>query len=497
MHVGRGFWARASAWGRLSAAGAAIGGLALAACAAFDDGKRDIPRQPLPAAFKDADAAQASAAGGAAGKAPLEMPKPGSAWWKDFHNDEIDRLVAAALVNNHDLKVAVARIAQAEAQAGMANAAQYPNLALQGQYTEQAPAGGIATVQPGTPYENQRLPQIGLQTSYELDLWGKNAYAAQSALALAQASVHYREAVALTLTSDVVKTYIDYLAETDRLAVARRNLDDARKALAAVRTKMDRGDATIIDVQQQETAVANAEAAVPLHRLNRERAFNKLAALLGTTPSELSLSGHSLADVKQPAVAPGIPSELICRRPDIRRAEARLVAADADIKVARAKMYPDLSFSLQGGYGGPAFTNLIVPTNVFYIILGSLTQTIFDAGKVEDEIRFNKARREEMVESYRKAILDAVHDVEDALAELRSTGERHTALANAASHARQAYAVSTTSFDSGNTDYITLLDTERSLFTAEDAETGIRAERLKASVDLFKALGGGIEPPRC
>jgi len=466
----------------------------LTACAAVEDTEREVPNVALPSAFKHADE-PAAAAEPAAAEPAVQTPQ--SEWWKTFHSEELDRLVAAALANNHDLKVAIARVTQADAQAGVTGAAQYPTLDASFKHSSTAPSGGVGTVIDTVKYEQQRTIQASLKTAWEIDLWGKNAYAAESALALAQASVHFREAVALTLVSDLTKSYIDFLAESDRVRVAENNLANARSALGAITTRMERGDATIIEVQQQETAVANAEANVPVHLLLRAKAFNKLAALMGSTPAELSLTGGTLANLEPPKVAAGIPSQLICRRPDIRRAEANMLSANADIDVARAKMYPNLSFSAEGGKGGYSFASLMTPQTMFYSLIGELTQSIFDAGKNANGVRQSRARYKEMLETYRQVITEAVHDVEDALASLKITSDQQKSLARAAGHARRAYELSSKSYDRGAVDYTTLLETQRTLFNTEDTETSIRADRLKAAVDLFKALGGGLEEPHC
>jgi len=470
---------------RSAVAGMAL--LTLAGCAIADDEDREIPQQPLPAAFHNAGAEQAN------------LPPPQSEWWKEFHHPELNRLVELALANNHDVRIATARVAQSEAQASATGALQMPTLELDPKWSLTGPSGGVGTANDHlTSWQSQRMHQIGLKTAYEVDLWGKNAYATESAVALTQASVHYREVVTISLAADVTKTYFDYLAESDRLNVAERNLANARAALAGIRTRMDHGDATITDVSQQETAVANAESTVPVHMLNRDRALNKLASLLGTTPAELlPLEGVTLVGVEPPKVTPGIPAQLICRRPDIRRAEANLLAANADIKVARAKMYPSFSLSGEGGYGAYTLHTLIQQQALYYNFVGQITATLFDAGRNAAGVMQNRARYEEMVETYRQVILESVHDVEDALSALKLTGEQQAALARAAKFAKKAYDSSTIAYDRGAVDFLTLLETQRTLFNTEDAETAARADRLKAAVDLFKALGGGFDEPQC
>jgi NodT family efflux transporter outer membrane factor (OMF) lipoprotein len=465
---------------------ALLGAGLLSACQIFDDDKdRPHPVEPLPAAFSNNDAAA------------VELPAPRSDWWRSFQSEELDRLVTTALERNHNLKIAIARVVQADAQGAAAGAALFPTLDAKLGHATTGPAGGIGTAGNGVPWKSDRVIQGGLRASYEFDLWGKNGYAADSALALAKASVHSREVVAVTLVADLTKSYIDYLAESDHLAVATDNLENARVTLKAVRTRMERGDGQAIEVMQQETAVATVEANVQNHRLLRAKAFNQIAALLGLSPGELSLTGSTLTTLTLPTVAPGIPSRLICRRPDIRQAEATLMAADADINVARAKMYPSLTFSAEGGRGAMSFANLLSPQSAFYSIVGQLTQSIFDAGKNASAVRQSKGRYVEMVEAYRQVIIEAMHDVEDALVTLKISADQQRALMMAVEHAGKAYDLSTRSFQRGAIEYTTLLETQRTLYGAKDSEAGIRADRLKASVDLFKALGGGLDDPQC
>lgn len=506
----------------------------LCGCSALDDGVREVPKVQLPTAFRNTmqpgakPAAEAPApttvtvtppgaasmekdeaktAEGADDKtvsdkpasdkpeAQAQLTTPDSKWWQSFHSNELDQLIGTALENNHDLKVAVTRIAQAEETAVIAGAAQYPTLNLTSQWTGSRAEAGLATGNLGSGYA--RIPMFSFQASYEADLWGKNKYSAESAYSLALASIHFREGVALTLASDITKTYVDVLAETDHVAVALNNLANARKSLESVRIRMEQGDATQVELLQQETTASNAEATVQVHRLNREKAFNKLAALMGTTPSFLEVTATTLKGLEPPDLSPGIPAQLLCRRPDIRRAEATMLSANADIKVARAKMYPDFTFSAALGRSGYAYAEWLLPQANYMSLVGSVTQAIFTAGKNDATVHQSEARYEEMVQTYRQTIIQAVHDVEDALAEIRLTGEQRKALLKASSHARQAYEISTFSFDKHAIDFLSLLESQRSLYSTMDAEVTARADLLKASVDLFTALGGGLDEPHC
>ena len=483
----------------------ALTAVMLSGCSVLDDGFRNLNLPSLPNLFhnnpKTAQAVvdQPTAADkGAIKNAPPEgsdkpdqLAAPSSLWWRNFHNPELDQIIASAMDNNHDLKVAIARIAQAEEAANVANASLYPTLNTTGKYTG---SQGATSTQSPSYY---RIPSFGFQAAYELDLWGKNGYAAESALALAQASVHYREGVALTLASDITKAYIDFLSESDHISVAENNLYNSRNSLQAVQTRMDQGDATLVELLQQQTTVANAEGVLEVHRLNREKSFNKLAALMGTTPSELSLVGGTLSTLVPPDLSPGIPAQLMCRRPDIRRAEATMIGAELDVKVARAKLFPDITFSLDIGRSAYSFASMILPSNHYSTIVGQIAQPLYDAGKNTATVRQNNARYMEMVQSYHQTIINAVHDVEDALASLRLTGEQRKALVRATGYAKQAYDLSAYSFDKHAIDFLSLLESQRTLYTTQDAEVSARTDLFKASVDLFTALGGGLEEPHC
>lgn len=471
---------------------------ALGGCAIIDDHVRNLHVPSLPDLFHNDPSVnqpvvdQPSKSDVPTGQNKTDqLTSPASAWWETFHNDELNRLIDSAMKNNHDLKVAVSRIAQAEEGARIADADLYPTETMVPSQTSAQSAAATST----TGY--YRLSTLSFKTSYEVDLWGKNGFAAESALALAQASVHYREGVALTLASDISKSYVDYLSETDHIAVAEDNLSNARNSLQAVKTRMEQGDATQVELLQQETTVSNAEGVLFIHRLSREKAFNKLAALLGMTPSEIDIKGGTLNDLRPPDLGPGIPSKLLCRRPDVRRAEATMIGAELDIKVARAKMLPDFTFSYDRGWSSYYMNNLVSNQFKYSDMLFTLTQPLYDAGKNAAAVRQNRAKYVEMIETYHQVIIGAVHDVEDALATLRLTGEQRKALVRAADFAQQAYDISTYSFDKHAIDFLSLLESQRALYSTKDAEVSARSDLFKSSIDLFTALGGGLEEPHC
>lgn len=423
------------------------------------------------------------------------LPQPPSRWWTEFRSPELDALVDEALANNHDLKIAVHRIAQAQARAGSEAGALLPTLDLAGSAEGSAPKGGIGSTRTTTTQTERsaRDFQIGLEASYEVDLWGKNRSAMEAALATAQASVFNRETVAHTLVADIATSYFQYLQACDRRRVAAANVDNMLRVLAKVKRRREVGEGSDLEVAQQQAMLAQAEATLPILQLGQEQAFNRLALLLGRAPAQVHLECKPLEAVPVPPVRPGVPSEVLLRRPDIRKAEADMVAANADIGKARANLFPSLTLTAERGYGSTELINLMSPTSMFWSLAANLAAPIFDNGRRQAEVAFQEARWGEMVETYRKAIAASLRDVEDALAAMRFTTDREAASIRRLDHARDARRLSERSFAIGTIDYLSVLETERTQYNSEDELIQARFARLSAAVALFKAMGGGLD----
>lgn len=424
-----------------------------------------------------------------------DLPRPVSEWWKTFGSTELDSLVDEALTSNRDIKAATQRILQAEAQAGSAAAALLPSATLNAKRSVDSPTGGQGTLITGTTNRTHRLSAVGMAFSYELDLWGKIRASETSALATALANVHDRETLAITMVSDLVSTYLQYLESLDREQVARQNIANMKTMHAAVRERVRLGESSELELAQQRNVLAQGEATIPPITLQRERAFNKVAILLGRAPSSLKLSGKSLADLKLPEVAPGLPSDLLLRRPDIKKAEANLIAANANVGVARAKMLPSFSLTGERGWASQLFDNLTAPASIYWTVAGAVATTIFDNGKTEADISYAKARFGELMEVYQQSILTSLRDTEDALAAVRLEGELEVAQQEVLQASLDAYRLSSEAFRLGMVDYLNVLETQRTRFQAEDAKVQSRFGRLSAVVSLYKALGGGMERP--
>jgi outer membrane protein, multidrug efflux system len=444
------------------------------------------PATPLPTAWREAPAQ---------GDEPALIPAavddgvvyPPAAWWQVFGDPELERAIATAQRNNHELKAAASRVAQAQAQARAAAADLYPDLA--GSSSGNRDGSGGSGLDPSY--------RAGLQANYEVDFWGKNRAATASAEAAIEATRFDRETVALSLTAEVATTYFQQLALSDRLASARQQLEIARRVLDLVRAQAEWGAVSELRVAQQSNTVATLEAALPTLERQQAETRNAFAVLLGVAPQELEQApSGSLAAIAVPPVEPGLPAELLNRRPDIRRAEAGLVAANGDVHAARAALFPSIRLTGGAGLASAALSSLFDVGGSFYNLVSGLTAPIFDAGRLRAGHERAKAREDELVHGYRGALIAAFREVEDALAAAKYLSETEAAQGEALAQARRAYDLAEVQYRAGAVDFMTVLDAQRTLFQAEDTLLQTRLARLTASVALFKALGGGwSEPP--
>jgi outer membrane protein, multidrug efflux system len=412
---------------------------------------------------------------------------PSPDWWRGFGSPELDGLVVDAQHANYDLGAAMARVREADALTRVAGAALLPSI-------NAGATGSSQRVLFPTGHGNRiTFPEydLTLSASYEVDFWGKNQAALHAAQATALASRYDQQVVALTVVTGVATSYLQLLALQDRLDVARANLATAENVLGIIEGRRRLGTAMDLDVSQQRTIVAGLRAAIPPLEQQLSQTIDALAILLGKPPEQVAIAPASLASLTAPAVAPGLPSELLARRPDIAEAEAQLVAANANIKVARAQFFPSLALTAQGGFASLALSNFLSPAGVVYSAAGSLTQPIFEGGSLEGQLQFSKARYDELAQNYRKAVVSAFSNVEDALASVRRTAEQQAAEEVTVAEARRSYEIAQARYRVGLTDLLTVLNTENALFPAEDTLVQIRLAHMQALVSLFNALGGG------
>ena len=411
---------------------------------------------------------------------------PREEWWKGFGSAELNTLIARAREQNFDIAAAVARVRQADAQVRLAGAALLPALNGTSSADWQHLGGGSR----GRALETRGYA-IGLSAGYQLDFWGKNRARRESAVSSAMFSRFDQRTVALTVTANVANTWFTALALSDRLDVARRNLADDEQTLAVIRGRQGAGTASALDVARQEALVAGERAVIPNLRNQMEQALIGLGILTGQPPERITVRPGTLTALKLPPVSPGLPSELLIRRPDVAAAEAELTATGFDVKAARAAFYPSITLTGSSGFQAAALNALISPGGLIVSLAASLTAPIFDGGTLRGQLEQARGRRAEALALYRKAVVQAFTDVDNSLTAWRFTSEQETLQRFAVETARRAATIAREQMRVGTADITTVLTAESTLFNAEDALAQVRLARFQALLNVYKALGGG------
>lgn len=414
-------------------------------------------------------------------------------WWRGFRSSELTTLMEEAQTVNLDIAAATARFIQADAQARVAGAALLPSLSGTGQQTYSRSSGSSSSglTNGGREVVNY---QSSLSAAYELDFWGKNRDAAQAAEETSIATRFDRDVVALTALVSVANAYFQVLASQDRIRTAERNIASAQRILDAIKQRLSAGTGTDLDVAQQEAVLANQRAAVPTLRQTLAQNVNALATLVARPPESVRVTGGSLNRISSPRVTPGLPSELLTQRPDIRRQEAYLAAATANVGNARAQFFPSIQLTGAGGYQSSSLVSLFQPQAAFFNVVGSLTQPIFDGGRILGNFELTKARQDELLQTYRKTVIQSFADVDNALVAIRETTNRLRLQREVLAASRRAFQLSEQQLRAGTADIVTVLNTQLTLFQAEDSLSQAQLARLLAIVSLYQALGGGWEP---
>jgi multidrug efflux system outer membrane protein len=414
-------------------------------------------------------------------------------WWRGFRSPELTDLMQEAQRVNLDIAAAVARFVQADALARIAGAALLPNVSGTGQETYSRTSGASASglTNGGREVVNY---SASLSASYEIDFWGKNRDAAQAAEETAISNRFDRDVVALTTLVSVANAYFQVLVSQDRIRIAEGNIASATRILNAIKERFKAGTGTDLDVAQQESVLNNQKALVPPLRQTLAQNINALATLVSRPPESVHITGGSLNRISSPRVTPGLPSELLTQRPDIRRQEAQLASATANVGNARAQFFPSIQLTGQGGYQSSALAALFQPHAAFFNMVGSLTQPIFDGGRILGNFELTKARQDELLQTYRKTVVSAFADVDNALVSIRETTARERLLREVVASSRRAFQLAEQQLRAGTADIVTVLNTQLTLFQAEDSLSQAQLARLLAIVSLYQALGGGWEP---
>lgn len=411
-------------------------------------------------------------------------------WWTLYQDPVLNDLIAKTLQNNTDIKLAVARIEEADAYMREVGAALLPQVDLDASASRSRVTEAGANPVLTNPRNNFN---VNLNSSFEIDFWGKLRRAKESARATALSTRYAKDTVTLSLTSLVASNYLALRSLDSQIAITQDNLKTRDESLGLTKRRLEGGVASALDVHQAE--VASATLSAQLAELQRLRSLNlhQLAVLTGTLG--LDLAKADLNSLPIPPVPPaGLPSSLLEARPDVRQAEELMIAANANIAVAKAALYP--SISLTAGFGGESLELGDILKSAARIWTGglSLNLPIFDSGRLNARVDQASAKQKQVLASYEGAVQTAFREVNDALVNLRQNTERETALNRAQEAAKKAMEVSDNRYKSGYSAYLDVLDAQRVYNDTALAYVQSRQARLVASVELFKALGGGWKP---
>ncbi|MCC7348836.1 MAG: efflux transporter outer membrane subunit [Variibacter sp.] len=435
---------------------------------------------------------------------PLEVPDayshgparagaavPGPDWFRGFRSRELDALIAEARKENLDIRVAIAQILQADAQVQIAGAALLPEISGLANVQRARSSGAVS----GSGAAAERTVfNTGLSASYILDFWGRNRALLNAAEETAVVNEYNRDVVALTAIVSVANTYFQVLAAQDRLQVARSNVASSMRILRLIRERFAAGTASQLDVSQQEALYAQQRASIPPLEQSVQQNTAALALLVGRAAPRFRVRGGSMLALATPRITAGLPSDLINQRPDIRLAEARLAAASFSVEAARAAFFPTIQLTGSTGFQSSALQNLFTPGAWYYTLAAGLTQPIFDGGLLKGQLKQARGVQLQALEQYRQAVLSGFTDVERALIAIEQTARQLRLQAEVVRSSQQAFDVAEAQLRGGTANLITVLQTQQTLFSAQDTLLQVRLARLLAAVSLFQALGGGWTP---
>jgi NodT family efflux transporter outer membrane factor (OMF) lipoprotein len=410
---------------------------------------------------------------------------PALDWWRGFRSPELTRFIEEGQTENLDIGAAIGRILQADAQSKILGAPLLPTLDFAGTGARLKPAAGI----------ERGDYRFVLNAAYEMDFWGKNRAASRAAEESAVVARFSKEVVVLSTIVSIGTAYLQILASQDHLRINRENLAAASRILTLVKQRAEQGTASALDVAQQQSLVDQVRANIPLFDQTLRQNIAILAALIGRAPEDLTVRGGSLFRLGIPLVTPGLPSELLLQRPDIRADEANLASAEASVEAARAAFFPTISLTAQGGYESTALRLVFTPQNALYNVAVNMAQPLFDGFRLEGQLELAKGRQVEFLKTYCQTILNGFRDVEVALIGIVDGAERERLQQAVVNSSRLAFQLSETRLREGVTDLVVVTQTQQTLFTAEDNLVLARLARLQAVLSLFQALGGGWLPP--
>jgi outer membrane protein, multidrug efflux system len=410
-------------------------------------------------------------------------------WWDLFQDQQLQQLIHTAIAHNYDVRIAAARILEAQAQLGITRSNQFPTVNAAAEANTQrnaaSPLFPVAT--------NGSAEGMSLSAAWELDFWGKFRRATEASRANLLASEWARQQVISTLVSNVASSYFQ-LRELDlELEISQQTLASRRDSLKLTQMLADHGATSMLDVRQAEQLVYTAAEQVPDLQRRIAQQENLLSTLLGQNPGAIARGMKLTEQPHAPQVPAGLPSSLVDRRPDIRQAEQQLMALNAQIGVAKSAYFPQITLTADGGYSSAALSSLFSGPAGFFSFGGALTQPLFAGGRIRNGVRLAEAQEEEAVLVYKQTIQRAFQDVSDSLVgytkdqEFRKQQELLTAAAQDAAH------LSDIRYKGGAASYLEVLTNQTNYFTAQLNLAQAQVNELNALVQLYRALGGGWE----
>jgi len=426
---------------------------------------------------------------------------PVAAWWKNFHDAELDSLIERAAGSNLDLRIAQARVREARAQYRLTAADLWPTVDASGSYARQRQSQNQPVIHafpplPSSAFENN-VYQSGFDAAWEIDVFGGKRRATEAAGAQVAATQFGEREVLVTLCGEVARNYVEARGYQRRLEIARDNIRAQEQSLALTQDRFTNGLTSDLDVQQANTILATTRASVPTLETALQAAIHRLGVLLGQTPEALRTELAAVAPIPAapPVVPVGLPSDLLLRRPDVRLAERRLAAATANIGVATADLFPKFFLTGAAGFEGVSASDWFAGASKFWSLGPTVQWIIFDAGRIRANIKVQTARQEQALANYENTALGAFEDVENALTAYAKEQIRRQQLAAAVRSSEESLRLANQLYANGLSNFLNVLDAERSLYQAQDAL--VQSDRTISAnlIALYKALGGGWETP--
>ncbi|MEJ2365333.1 MAG: efflux transporter outer membrane subunit [Deltaproteobacteria bacterium] len=420
----------------------------------------------------------------------LTMPETDDQWWRVFSDPELNQLVEEVVHNNLDIKRATAAVLEVRAQLVSTRADRFPQVDVQGRAEQQRSPKGTASNRTIESYD------LALPASFEIDLWGRLARAEEAARANLLQAEENRHTVAQTVVAETVTLYLQMESLERGIDIAKKLIESFRRSLNLVESRYKRGLTSVLDVRQARRVLAGAEATLPSLRQDLGTTQQALSVLLGRYPETRPPRLQPEDYYKRLApVPPGLPSELLLRRPDIRAAEKQLLSLNALIGVAKASRFPRIVLTGSYGYTSEDLNRLLKPESELWNIAAGITQPLFDAGKLQAAQRAAEARYQQGVAEYAKTVLSAFAEVEGAFLTREEQLKRRDYVVTFLREAREAQRIAESRYEKGLVDFLTVLDTQRTRFEAERDLLEVDFTLMNNRVNLHRALGGGWGDP--